>query len=102
MFEFHGTSSAQSHLRQDIRLLTGLLADVIREQEGEDLLSKIEQIRSLAKEIRVNHNPLMVESQKKLIASLSLSEAYQVARSFTIYFQLNKISKHMFYSHYNL
>lgn len=85
--------SSHSHIRQDIRLLTGLLAEVIKEQEGEDLLQKIEQIRSVAREIRNNHNPLIIESQKKLIASLTLTQAYQVARAFTIYFQLLNIAE---------
>jgi len=85
--------SSQSHIRQDIRFLMDMLAQVIREQEGEELVLKIEQVRALAREIRLNHNPLVVESQKKLIASLSLTEAYQVARAFTIYFQLVNIAE---------
>ncbi len=84
---------SQHNLRQDIRLLTGLLADVIREQEGEPILLKIEEIRTLAREIRGNHNPLLIESQKKLIQSLSLDEAYNVARAFTVYFQLVNIAE---------
>jgi len=84
---------SQNHLRQDIRFLSKILADVIREQEGEDLLLKIEEIRTLAQEIRENHNPLMVESQKKLIRSLSLDEAHHIARAFTIYFQLVNIAE---------
>ena len=80
-------------LRHDIRFLTRLLTEVIREQEGEDLLLKIEEIRTLAQEIRVNHNPLMIESQKKLIDSLSLDEAYNVARAFTVYFQMVNIAE---------
>ena len=84
---------SQNQLRQDIRFLTRLLADIIREQEGEDILLKIEEIRTLAQEIRENHNPLMIESQKKLIRSLSLDEAYNVARAFTIYFQLVNIAE---------
>lgn len=70
-----------------------LLAETIREQEGEDLVLKMEQIRTLAKEIRLSGNPLMIDSQKKLINSLTLSEAYQVARGFTIYFQLVNIAE---------
>lgn len=85
--------SSQTYIRQDIRFLMGLLTEVIREQEGEDLLLKVEQIRTLAKEIRGSHNPLLIASQKKLIASLSLDEAYNVARAFTIYFQLVNIAE---------
>jgi len=84
---------SQNQLRQDIRFLSKLLAEIIREQEGEALLLKIEEIRTLAQEIRQNHNPLMIESQKKLIRSLSLDEAYNIARAFTIYFQLVNIAE---------
>jgi len=84
---------SQNQLRQDIRFLSRLLGEVIREQEGEDLLLKIEEIRTLAQEIRVAHNPLMIESQKKLIRSLSLDEAHKITRAFTIYFQLVNIAE---------
>src|ERR1700691_4584133 len=84
---------SQDKLRQDIRFLSKILAEIIREQEGEDLLLKIEEIRTLAQEIRVSHNPLMIESQKKLIRSLSLDEAYNVARAFTVYFQMVNIAE---------
>jgi len=84
---------SQNLLRQDIRFLSRLLADIIREQEGDALLLKIEEIRTLAQEIRQNHNPLMIESQKKLIRSLSPDEAYNITRAFTIYFQLVNIAE---------
>ncbi len=84
---------SQNHLHQDIRFLTRILAVIIRQQEGEGLLLKIEEIRTLAQEIRKNHDPLTIESQKKLIRSLSLDEAYNVARAFTIYFQLVNIAE---------
>ncbi len=80
-------------LKQDVHFLTELLAQVIREQEGEGLLLRIEEIRTLAKEIRRADNPLLVESQKKLIQSLKPREAYQLARAFTIYFQLLNIAE---------
>ena len=85
--------SSQSHIRKDIRFLMDLLAEIIREQEGEDLLLKVEQIRTLAKEVRLNHNPLVIASQKKLIDSLTLTEAYQIARVYTVYFQLVNIAE---------
>jgi phosphoenolpyruvate carboxylase len=84
---------SQNQLRLDIRFLSRLLGEVIREQEGEPLLLKIEEIRTLAQEIREKRNPLMIESQKKLIRSLSLDEAYKIARAFTIYFQLVNIAE---------
>jgi phosphoenolpyruvate carboxylase len=84
---------SQDRLRQDIRFLSRLLSEIIREQEGEGLLLKVEEIRTLAQQIRETHNPLMIESQKKLIRSLSMDEAFNVARAFTIYFQLVNIAE---------
>ena len=80
-----------SILKKDIRFLTTLLGDVIREQEGEGLFLKVERIRKLAKEIRQNPNPELIAEQKKIIHSLSIEEAYKIARAFTIYFQLVNI-----------
>ncbi len=80
-------------LRRDVRFLTTLLGDVIREQEGEPLFAAIEQIRVLAKNIRQNPDPERIQKQKNLIASLSPEEAYKVARAFTIYFQLVNIAE---------
>jgi phosphoenolpyruvate carboxylase len=95
MFLDHISSenSSQDKLRGDIRFLTSILGDIIRQQQGEGLLLKIEEIRTLAKEIRQSKNPLLVESQKKLIASLSYEQAHYVTRAFTIYFQLLNIAE---------
>src|SRR5271170_8432610 len=84
---------SQNQLRQDIRILSKILAEIIREQEGEGLLLKIEEIRTLAQKIREKPNPLMIESQKKLIRSLSAEEAYNITRAFTIYFQMVNIAE---------
>lgn len=80
-------------LNQNIKFLTGLLTEVLREQHGEGVLSTLEEIRTLAKEIRRTQNPLLVESQKKLIAALTMDEAIIVARALTIYFQLVNIAE---------
>lgn len=88
-------AAAFSALRKDVRFLTTLLGDVIREQEGEKLFTQIEQIRVLAKSIRQNPDPDLITDQKKLIRSLDLDEAYKVARAFTMYFQLVNIAEEM-------
>lgn len=88
-------SQASSELRRDVRFLTTLLGDVIREQEGEKLFAKIEEIRGLAKNIRREPRPGLIEDQKRLIASLDLEEAYKIARAFTIYFQLVNIAEEL-------
>lgn len=82
-------------LRRDVRFLTTLLGDVIREQEGEKLFTKIEEIRNLAKSIRQEPTPALIAEQKKLLKSLDLDEAYKIGRAFTIYFQLVNIAEEM-------
>jgi phosphoenolpyruvate carboxylase len=64
-----------SPLRRDVRLLTTLLGDVIREQEGEDLFLKVEEIRRLAKDIRENPSHERIEAQRKFVRSLKPQEA---------------------------
>ncbi|MGH7890568.1 MAG: phosphoenolpyruvate carboxylase [Thermodesulfobacteriota bacterium] len=80
-------------MRRDIRYLTTLLGDVIREQEGEGLFNKIEKIRALAKQIRETERADLIAEQKKFIDSLSLDEAYKITRAFTIYFLLVNIAE---------
>ncbi len=86
---------AFSDLRKDVRFLTTLLGDVIREQEGEKLFVKIEEIRNLAKNIRQNPDLKLIRKQRRLINSWSLGDAYKIARAFTIYFQLVNIAEEM-------
>jgi len=91
----HPVKEGHGALGKDVRFLTTLLGDVIREQEGEKLFSKIEQIRFHAKKLRQNPQPDMMAREKNLIRSLDLEEAYKVARAFTIYFQLVNIAEEM-------
>ncbi len=86
--------SIDNGLRKDVRFLTTLLGDVIRDQEGEKLFAKIEQIRVFAK-TRHAAGAAKIADLKKMIRSLDLDDAYKVARSFTIYFQLVNIAEEM-------
>lgn len=82
-----------SDLKKDVRFLTTLLGDVIREQEGEALFLKVEKIRKIAKEIRENSKSELIAEVQKIIHSLETEEAYKIARAFTIYFQLVNIAE---------
>ncbi len=82
-----------SALKKDVRFLTTLLGDVIREQEGEQFFIKIEHIRRLAREIREEPKAELIAQQKRIVHSLSVEEAYKVARAFSIYFQLVNIAE---------
>lgn len=82
-------------LRKDVRFLTTLLGDLIRSQEGDKLLQKIELIRTLAKKIHSRPTQENIEEQRNIIRSLDPEEAYKVARAFTMYFQLLNIAEEM-------
>lgn len=87
--------SSFDRLRGDVRFLTTLLGEVIREQEGKRLFDIIEEIRRTSKAIRARHDGKLVKKLEKLIDSLSLDDAYKVARAFTIFFQLVNIAEEM-------
>lgn len=82
-----------SFLKRDVRLLTTLLGDVIREQEGQRFFRKVEEIRGLSKQIREGGGPEAVGRLRAVIGRLRLNGAYKVARAFTIYFQLVNIAE---------
>lgn len=82
-----------SPFRKDVRLLTTLLGDIIREQEGDKIFNKIQEIRELTKTVREKHDPGSVDKLDSLIASLDLAQSYKIARAFTIYFQLVNIAE---------
>lgn len=86
---------APSGLGRDVRLLTTLLGEVIRVQEGERLFEKVEEIRRIAKEIRRHPSAELIAEQKRRIRSLDLDESLTVARAFTIYFQLVNIAEEL-------
>ncbi|MCA9396076.1 MAG: phosphoenolpyruvate carboxylase, partial [Candidatus Omnitrophica bacterium] len=80
-------------LNKDIRFLTTLLGEVIQEQEGKSFFDVIEQVRRNSIEYRKKKDAKVLLKQKKIIQSLSLTEAYKVARAFTMYFQLVNIAE---------
>jgi phosphoenolpyruvate carboxylase len=65
----------------------------VREQEGVEFFNKVEQLRKLAIEIREDLKPESSRQLKNIIQSLTLEEAYKIARAFSIYFQLVNIAE---------
>ena len=84
-------------LREDIRLLGGILGEVLREQAGEDLYRVEEEVRDLCKRRRRDHAP---ETEAVLDAILEraaadLPRATQLIRAFSTYFVLVNLSEQM-------
>lgn len=88
------TSQPDPHapLRDDVRLLGGLLGDTLRQQVGQALFDKVELIRKLAKQARDGD----VNAGKELnhvLESLTDDDLSPVARAFTQFLNLANIAE---------
>jgi phosphoenolpyruvate carboxylase len=86
------TTVSNDLLRRDVRMLGDLLGEVIREAAGPEALELVETIRQNSRKRRAGD----AESEEKLsecIAKLSLHEARNVARAFSIFFDLANIAE---------
>jgi phosphoenolpyruvate carboxylase len=77
-------------LRRDVRFLTSLLGEIIREQEGAPFFRAVERIRTLAKASRLAGSGARLH---RAIERLPFATAIKVARAFTIYFQLVNLAE---------
>ncbi len=78
-------------LRREIRFLTSLLGETIREKEGTRFFQTVEKIRTLAKASRDSQSG--IRQLQAVIQRLPLDVAIKVARAFTIYFQLVNLAE---------
>jgi phosphoenolpyruvate carboxylase len=83
---------SDSRLRADIRYLSTMLGDVIREQHGERAFELVEQIRGLAK-ARRRQDETSAGALLETIESLELSELRVLIKAFSNYFQLINIAE---------
>ena len=79
-------------LRHNVNLLGKLLGEVLQEQEGKQLFTRVEQVRKLAKSLRKNktHN---FQELSRLLKKLSNDESLKVARAFTHFLQLSNVAE---------
>jgi phosphoenolpyruvate carboxylase len=80
-------------LRRDVRLLGNLLGTVLVEQAGRALFDKEEEIRSLAKELRLGPSPEGEAAIARLTEALDLATATQIIRAFTTFLQLVNVAE---------
>ena len=77
-----------SKLRSEVRFLTTRLGAIIREQEGDGTLQKIEQLRKLAKTIRLEPKRKSITAKQRIVEGLAPAEAYKIAHAFSLFFQI--------------
>src|SRR5689334_9576222 len=94
-------------LRRDVRSLGKLLGDTLREQGGPELLDAVEELRTMAIARREPDSwsedgraterlpsPQEIAVQaRQTISKLSLQRAYQIAKSFSLYFELTNLAE---------
>lgn len=78
-------------LKQDVRFITTRLGAMIREQAGDAAFDHVEQLRQLAKAIRAQHDQGSIRAKRRLVAELTVGEAYDVAHAFSLFFQLTNL-----------
>jgi phosphoenolpyruvate carboxylase len=85
-------------MRRDVRLLGGILGEVISESEGKDLLDDVERLRRAAIAARRAGAGGQVDDAvddgiAAMVASWPLERADAVARAFTVYFHLANLAE---------
>jgi len=85
-------SRVHPEISKEIHFLGGLLGETIVELSGKKIFNLEEKIRVFAKDFRARKKGAQKDLEK-LIKSLSVSEAYEVALAFTTYFELINIAE---------
>jgi phosphoenolpyruvate carboxylase len=91
MTEFSGDLSTA--LSADIRLLGGLLGEVIRDQHGMAAFDLVERVRAETRSRRQNKDQANDAHIAAMIGSLSLDEKMVLIKAFSSYFQLINIAE---------
>ncbi|MEV6863550.1 phosphoenolpyruvate carboxylase [Streptosporangium subroseum] len=81
-------------LRADVRLLGGLLGQVIAEYGGDDLLADVERLRKAV--IGARRREVSVDEITAMVAEWPIDRAVQIARAFTCYFHLANLAEEHF------
>jgi phosphoenolpyruvate carboxylase len=78
-------------LRSEVRLLGAALGQVLRESVGADLFDDVERLRRAVIDARNGAGP--AEAPAAIVAELDELRAEQVAKAFTVYFQLVNLAE---------
>jgi phosphoenolpyruvate carboxylase len=99
----------EAPLRRDVRSLGTLLGDVLREQSGDDLYAKVEELRqnairrreaqaaavtaAVTDDGRIDEAETLMQQAVFDIAGFSVEQAYQLGRAFGFYFELINLAE---------
>jgi phosphoenolpyruvate carboxylase len=80
-----------TELRSEVRLFGAALGQVLRESIGADLFDDVERLRRAVIDARNGEGP--AEAPAAIVAELDEARAEQVAKAFTVYFQLVNLAE---------
>ena len=83
-------------LYQDVKILDGMLNEIIVSLEGQELADTVERIRQKATVLRNNQNPETYNALKNEIVSLDDATRKKVIRAFTVFLYLFNIAEQNF------
>jgi phosphoenolpyruvate carboxylase len=85
---------ASGPLRRHVRLLGGMLGQVLVESQGPELLADVERLRRATIELRgTTERERQLERVVEIVSGLDLDRAESVAQAFTVYFQLVNLAE---------
>jgi phosphoenolpyruvate carboxylase len=85
--------AAQDALSADIRLLGGLLGQVMRRVAGDDAFELEEEVRATAKALRASHSEEEARRLRQRLEQLDLPALRFLTRAFTTYFDLVNLAE---------
>ncbi len=80
-------------LRADIRRLGHQLGRTLVRQHGPELLDAVEQVRTLARRLRLSSESSVSRELTEMLASMELDQAMHLVRAFTVYFHLANVAE---------
>jgi phosphoenolpyruvate carboxylase len=80
-------------MRSDVRMLGGLLGQVLREAGGDDLFEDVERLRLATIQAYDEETPGAFERAAAIAESFTVARADEVARAFTCYFHLVNLAE---------
>ena len=80
-------------LRREVRLLGGILGEILREHGGPGLLRDVERLRRATIALRAEPTDARRRAVERIVAGFPPERAEEVARAFTVYFQLVNLAE---------
>ncbi|MFY9714855.1 MAG: phosphoenolpyruvate carboxylase [Microbacterium sp.] len=90
---FEAGRGIPDQMRSDVRMLGGLLGQVLRESGGDGLFEDVERLRLATIQAYDQETPAAFERAAAIAESFSVARADEVARAFTCYFHLVNLAE---------